>query len=114
MTYDVNLHFYNMHSDPNGEPTVLWVGDIQDPFVPFPKERLMLRVVEDREKIDVFLDKLLTFHNVEMKKHQPATICTGAAIAAAKQLIHEEGKTLFIFSYWLCVFSRWKNYRVCY
>ncbi len=54
-----------MPQDPNGEPTILWVGDIQDPFVPFPKEKLMMKVVEEREKIDIFLDKLLSFHNVE-------------------------------------------------
>jgi hypothetical protein len=54
-----------MHTDPNGEPTILWVGDVQDPFVPFPSEKLMLNLLNDREKIDIFLDKLLNFHNLE-------------------------------------------------
>lgn len=57
-----------MPSDPNGEPTVLWIGDITDPFVPYPKDKLMLKLVEDREKIDIFLDKLLTFFNPEQRK----------------------------------------------
>jgi hypothetical protein len=87
LTYDVNIHFYNMPQDPNGEPTILWVGDINDPFVPFPKEKLMMKVVEEREKIDIFLDKLLTFHNVEQKKNMPATIATGAAIGAAYHML---------------------------
>lgn len=98
MTYDVNLHFYNMHSDPNGEPTILWVGDVQDPFVPFPQEKLMLNLVKDREKIDIFLDKLINFHNVEQKKNMPQAIATGAAVSAAKQLIQDEGKNYSIIN----------------
>jgi hypothetical protein len=83
LTYDVNLHFYNMSQDPNGEPTIFWVGDVYDPFVPFPKEKLILRLQEDREKIDSFLDKMVQLHNLEQKKHMPSTVCTGAAIFAA-------------------------------
>jgi len=45
------------------------VGEIQDPFIPYPKEKLMLRLVDDREKIDIFLDKLLNLHNFEVKKY---------------------------------------------
>jgi PII-like signaling protein len=33
--------------------------------VPYPKEKLMMNVVDDREKIDIFLDKLVTMHNAE-------------------------------------------------
>ena len=62
ITYDVNIHFYSLKEDPNAEPSILWVGDIQDPFVPLPKDKILLRLVEDREKIDVFLDKLLNIH----------------------------------------------------
>ena len=80
ITYDVNIHFYQFPSSPDGEPTILWVGDIMDPFVPLPKEKLMLRVVEDREKIEIFLDKLLGLHTAENKKYQSPFLCTGAAI----------------------------------
>jgi hypothetical protein len=38
---------------------------VNDPFIPFPKEKLMMKVVEDRVKIDIFLDKLLLLHNPE-------------------------------------------------
>lgn len=44
----------------------------------------MLKLVEDRERIDIFLDKLFLLHNLENKKSQPPHICTGAAISAAK------------------------------
>ena len=76
-----------MPSDPNGEPNVLYVGDTVDPFIPFPKDKLVLRLVEDREKIDIFLDKLINMHSLESKKYQPAMLCTGAAISCAVQLI---------------------------
>ena len=65
MTFDNCLQFYNMPSDPNGEPTIMWVADVESPFVPFPKSKLMMNVVNDREKIDIFLDKLINFHNIE-------------------------------------------------
>ena len=71
MTYDNCLHFYNMPSDPNGEPTILWVADVDHPFVPFPKSKLMMNLSTDREKIEIFLDKLLNFHHLESKKHGP-------------------------------------------
>jgi hypothetical protein len=70
ITYDINIHFYNMPQDPNAEPNILWVGDIMDPFIPYPKEKLILRLIEDREKIDIFLDKLITMHNFENKRYQ--------------------------------------------
>jgi Sec23/Sec24 trunk domain len=60
------------------------VGDVQDPFIPFPREKLLLNLVKDRERIDVFLDKLVAMHQVDAKKYQPPFLCTGAAISAAK------------------------------
>jgi hypothetical protein len=80
-----------MPQDPNGEPNILWVGDIMDPFIPYPKEKLILKLVEDREKIDIFLDKLLTMHHFENKRYQQGFLCTGAAFSAAKQLLDDEG-----------------------
>lgn len=56
----------------------------------------MLKLVEDREKIDIFLDKLLNMHTPENKKNQAPFLCTGAAISAAKQLIQEDGKFIVI------------------
>ena len=41
---------------------MLWVADIDDPFAPAPRERLMVNAVQDRERIDAFLDKLLTMY----------------------------------------------------
>lgn len=59
MTFDKNIQYYDLSMDPNGDPTILWVADTQDPFVPFPREKLMLNISSDRERIDIFLDKLI-------------------------------------------------------
>ena len=62
MTFDQHMQFYSLPLDPNGEPSILIVADVDDPFTPAPRERLMLNAVQDRERIDSFLDKLLTIY----------------------------------------------------
>lgn len=47
----------------------MWVGEIIDPFIPYPREKLMLNLVRDRERIDIFLDKLINMHHLEQKKY---------------------------------------------
>ncbi len=91
----MNIHFYNIPRTPGGEHALLWVGDVSDPFVPFPKERLIMNVAEDREKIDMFLEKIITLHTFEQKKNLVASIVTGAAISAAIQLLQEEGNLFY-------------------
>jgi hypothetical protein len=56
----------------------------------------MLKLVEDRERIDIFLDKLLNMHHIETKKYQAPFLCTGAALAAAKQLVADEGNNYLV------------------
>lgn len=60
-----------MPQDPNADPTILMVTDVDDPFAPGPRDRLMLNVKDDRERIDALLDKLLTLYNVEARKNLP-------------------------------------------
>lgn len=67
----------------------------------------MLKLVEDRARIDAFLDKILTLHTAESAKKQPF-ICTGAAIQAAKHLIEEDGKYSHCKHNFLLL-HRWKN-----
>ena len=31
------MQFYNIPVDPNADPTIYWVGDVDDPFVPLPR-----------------------------------------------------------------------------
>lgn len=60
-----------MPMDPNADPTILHVNDIQDPFAPGPRERLMLNLKEDRERIEALLDKLLAIYNLDSRKNLP-------------------------------------------
>ena len=101
MTYDTNIHFYNLPNT-HAEPSVMYVGDTQDPFIPMPHEKLMMKVVEDREKVDALLDKLAGLYGTgDGKKgvEKQHFLCTGAAIAAAKALIQEIGMGFIWFIY---------------
>lgn len=54
--------------DAEADAMIYWVGDVSDPFVPYPKEGLMLNLSEDRERIDAFLDKILAKYHTEERK----------------------------------------------
>ena len=56
------MQFYQLSSDPNGEPIVFQVGDSDDPFAPLPAEKLMLKLVDEREQIDLLIDKLYNMY----------------------------------------------------
>jgi len=73
-----------LSTDIDAEPTIFWVGDVGDPFVPYPKEGLMLNLVDDREKIDTFLDKLITMYYTDSRMKGKIISCPGPAISACK------------------------------
>lgn len=91
MTFDQQMQFYSLPQDPNGEPSILIVADVDDPFSPAPRERLMLNAVQDRERIDAFLDKLLTMYQTEDKISSPMQTCAGAAVSAAISVLEGTG-----------------------
>lgn len=102
MTFDKCLQFYDIPIDPNGEPTILWVADTEDPFVPFPRQKLMLNLTADRERIDAFLDKLLIMYNNDSRSNIPTFSCTGAALSAGMQLFNKQGGRVVLFASSLC------------
>jgi len=57
--------------DPNAEPSIFFVSDVDEPFVPYPKEGLMVNLKDDRERIDIFIDKLLGMYYTEARKNLP-------------------------------------------
>jgi hypothetical protein len=71
VTFDQSMQFYHLPIDPNAEPSVFWVSDVDDPFVPFPREGLMVNVKDDRERIDAFLEKLVALYYTEARKNLP-------------------------------------------
>ena len=70
--------------DPDADLKVMQVGDLQEPFTPFPAETFLLNVQTDRERIDAFLDKLITIYHTEEKKKSPIQTCMGAAMSSCK------------------------------
>ncbi len=67
-----------------GDLRIIWVTDIDDPFVPLPKQELMLKLKEDRDRIDFLLDKLVSMYFTEARKNLPIYTCQGAAMSACK------------------------------
>jgi len=83
MTFDQAMQFYVVPEDETKEPSILWVTDVDEPFVPFPQEKLMLNVTDDRARIDALLDRLISLYYLESRKNLPIQTCQGAAISAA-------------------------------
>lgn len=102
MTFDQQMQFYQMAQDANADPTILVVADVDDPFAPGPRERLMLNIKEDRDLIDALLDKLVTLYNIESRKNLPIQICSGAAMFAGKDLLAKRGGKVLLFASNFC------------
>jgi hypothetical protein len=83
VTFDQGIQYYKLPLDENAEPSIFWVNDVEDPFVPLPPEAVMLSVLDDRERIEVFLDKLISMYYTEARKNMPIQTCLGAAMSSA-------------------------------
>lgn len=62
LTYDSSLTFYTVSK--SGEIALLYVGEVEDPFVPLPLNRLMMDINKDRENIDIVIDKIYNMYTV--------------------------------------------------
>jgi hypothetical protein len=56
LTYDTSLTFYSVAL--SGEITLMHVGEVDDPFIPLPLSRLMMDITQNREQIDIVIDKI--------------------------------------------------------
>ena len=56
VTYDATITFYNVSS--TGEIALLHVGDVENPFIPLPHNKLLMDLTDDRERIDALIDKI--------------------------------------------------------
>jgi hypothetical protein len=98
VTYDQGIQYYKIPLDVNAEPSILWVNDLDDPFVPLPRETVMLNLTDDRDRIEMFLDKLITFYYTESRKNMPIQTCLGAAMSSCSQLLEGSGGHVLVFS----------------
>jgi hypothetical protein len=48
---------------PTGEISLLHVGDVENPFIPLPQNKLLLDLNDDRERIDLLIDKISNMWN---------------------------------------------------
>ena len=89
-----------MPQDPNGEPQILQVGDLNDPFVPLPASKLLMNVTENGERLYALLDKIYNMFGEEhyATGRQSNQVGTGAAIKAATSLLEETGGRVMLFA----------------
>ena len=45
------------------DPSLIQVGDIDDPFIPLPPENLFINVGEEPNRLYALLDKITTFYS---------------------------------------------------
>jgi protein transport protein SEC24 len=91
ITFDSNIHFYNLKSTLKA-PQMLVVSDLTDPTLPLPED-LLVNLYESREIIDTLLDSLPSMFSSE----SASASCTGPAILSAmKSIQHIGGKLLLM------------------
>ena len=58
----------------------------------------MLNLIDDRERIDMFLDKLISMYYTEQRMKGKIITCPGPAISACKQMLNGVGGEVVLFS----------------
>lgn len=87
---------------------MLQVGDVETPFIPLPQSKLMMDIADERDRIDIVLDKIYNMVTSATTRGRFANqVCTGAAIQACLGLLEGNGKC----NSNLC---RWQNLSVYY
>ena len=95
------MQFYVMPQDIEGEPQILQIGDVQDPFVPLPASKLLMGMgAEDCDRVYALIDKIYNFYSEDYysQGRQVTSIATGAAIVAASKVLEEEGGKVMLFA----------------
>ena len=95
MAVDSSLHYFSIPRDDseNGEPSMMVVSDLEEPFLPTPVD-LLVTLTECRENIENFLGKLQEmFQNT-----QNAGSCMGSALRAGHKLISPVGGKLTVLT----------------
>ena len=67
-----------------------------------PFQNLSLNLKIDRDRIDAFLDKLLSMYYCDSRKKLPIQTCTGSALSACEKLLKTDGGKVLLFSSTIC------------
>jgi hypothetical protein len=105
-TYDhKTVQFYTMESDIK----VYMMPDISNPFSPVPREKLYLKVDEQRAEIDKIIEKIGIYltersneYSVNKKSLTPGSV-SGSAIAAGVDSLLDNGGRIMLFTCNACV-----------
>jgi len=99
ITYNNSVQFFTTTAGSSGEPTVVFMTDIMNPFAPLPKSRIMFNVKNSKAQIELILDKIAATFDTSGKYRTPLSTtgsCGGAALRSAIELIKTEaGKVLW-------------------
>lgn len=95
MAVDSSLHYFSIPRDDsgNGEPSMMVVSDLDEPFLPTPVD-LLVTLTECRENIETFLGKLQEM----FQSTQNAGSCMGSALRAGHKLISPVGGKLTVLT----------------
>ncbi|CAA0832143.1 Protein transport protein Sec24-like [Striga hermonthica] len=91
ITFDSNIHFYNMKSSLT-QPQMMVVSDLDDIFVPLPDD-LLVNLSESRSVIEAFLDNLPSMFQDNMNVES----AFGPALKAVFMIMRQLGGKLLIF-----------------
>lgn len=64
MTFDTQMTFYHC-SQISGEIQLMFVADVEDPFIPLPLSKIMMDLSQDRDKIDAIIDKITNLFTLD-------------------------------------------------
>ena len=96
-----NIYYFYVEKD---DVRLTIMGDINDPFCPISLKKLYLRINENKEKIELLLEKINNFIDEknqnfqENKRIKPISTITGVAIKSGVESLLENGGRLMIFT----------------
>ena len=106
--YSSSVQFFSFTSELSGEPSIVYVSDVINPFCPLPRSSMMLNVKNCRSQIDSILDKIALSNDPSEKSRPPrySGSCGGAALKSAIELLGKSsGKVL-----WFLMDIPWTGY----
>lgn len=92
ITFNNSLQFFVGTA---GEPYVICVAEILNPFAPLPTKRFLMNVEKERIQINQVLEKIVTFHEGTSK--QVNISCGGAALKAAIEVLKISAGKILLF-----------------
>ena len=92
ITYDTNINYFRVPETLEKEIQVICACDLEDPCLPYSKDQFFLRLIEDREKIDFLIQRIMKYYeNFDKLSKGIYATCFGAALNNSMALLLEQG-----------------------